>query len=135
MSDDIVSRLKSPEVFISIGGMTSLVAHEAADHIEAQAAEIARLRAERNAETSARMKAEGEFSTMQRRIARQRRVLTKLYQRRHDKNAALATARREGMEEAAQIVVNAKDAIPWGTVEMGCERIAAEIRAAAKEGK
>lgn len=45
MSDDLVSRLKSPEVFISIGGMTSLVAHEAADHIEAQAAEITRLRA------------------------------------------------------------------------------------------
>ena len=49
MSDDLVSRLKSPEVFISIGGMTSLVAHEAADRIETQAAEITRLRAEREA--------------------------------------------------------------------------------------
>jgi hypothetical protein len=31
---DIVDRLRSPEVFIDMGGMTSRVAHEAADEIE-----------------------------------------------------------------------------------------------------
>lgn len=38
---DIVDRLRSPEVFIDMGGMTSRVAHEAA-------AEIEWLRGERN---------------------------------------------------------------------------------------
>jgi hypothetical protein len=45
------------------------------------------LRAERNAERNARFKAEEEFSHMQRRIARQRRALAKLYKRRHDRKA------------------------------------------------
>jgi hypothetical protein len=49
--------------------------------------------------------------------------------------AALATARREGMEEAAQIAASMADLVPWGTVEMGCARIADAIRAAAREGK
>lgn len=34
MTDDIVARLRSPEVFIDTGGMFSPVAHEAADEIE-----------------------------------------------------------------------------------------------------
>ena len=50
---DIVDRLRSPEVFIDMGGMTSRVAHEAAAEIErlreavkTAADEIERLRAE-----------------------------------------------------------------------------------------
>ena len=35
MSDDLVKRLRSPEVFIDTGGMFSPVAHLAADRIEA----------------------------------------------------------------------------------------------------
>ena len=108
MSDDLVSRLKSPEVFISIGGMTSLVAHEAADHIEAQAAEITRLRAE------------------------------------------IATARREGMEEAAQIAESepelpglmpaefekhSRETLARAACIATKRGIVAAIRAAAKEGK
>jgi hypothetical protein len=50
------------------------------------AAERDALRAERNAERNARFKAEAEFSHMQRRIARLRRALAKLYKRRHDRN-------------------------------------------------
>ena len=34
MIDDIVARLRSPEVFIDTGGMFSPVAHEGADEIE-----------------------------------------------------------------------------------------------------
>ena len=34
MTDDIVARLRSPEVFIDTGGMFSPVAHEGADEIE-----------------------------------------------------------------------------------------------------
>lgn len=36
MTDDLVKRLRSPEVFIDTGGMFSPVANEAADRIEAQ---------------------------------------------------------------------------------------------------
>ena len=110
MSDDLLKRLRNTPNW-----MREEYAHykdglkvfdrapfEAAYALEAQAAEITRLRAERNAEISARFKAEGEFSTMQRRIARQRRALAKMYQRRHDKNAALATARRDALAEIKQ---------------------------------
>jgi hypothetical protein len=55
------------------------------------AAERDALRAERNAERNARFKAEAEFSHMQRRIARQRRALAKLYRKRHDKNGRLSS--------------------------------------------
>ena len=111
---------------------------------------IAKLRAERLAEISARMKAEGEFSTMQRRIARQRRALAKLYQRRHDKNAALATARREGMKEAAKIAESepelpgpmpaefekhSRETLARASCIATKRAIAAAIRAAAGEGK
>ena len=82
MSDDIVDRLQSPEVFISTGGMYSPVAHEAA-------AEITRLRAE------------------------------------------LATARREGMERAAQIAERVGRLYGAGVAET----VSDVIRAAAKEGK
>jgi len=34
MSDDLVKRLRSPEVFLMTSGMISPVAYEAADHIE-----------------------------------------------------------------------------------------------------
>jgi hypothetical protein len=34
MTDDLVKRLRSPEVFIDTGGMFSPVAHQAADRIE-----------------------------------------------------------------------------------------------------
>ena len=43
---DIVERLRSPEVFIDTGGMTSPVAHLAADEIERLRAECQRLAAE-----------------------------------------------------------------------------------------
>jgi hypothetical protein len=56
---------------------------------------LLRLAAERNAERNARFKAEAEFSHMQRRIARQRRALAKLYQRRHDRKAENARLRPE----------------------------------------
>ena len=36
MTDDLVKRLRSPEVFIDTGGMISPVAYQAADRIEAQ---------------------------------------------------------------------------------------------------
>jgi hypothetical protein len=51
------------------------------------AAERDTLRAERNAERNARFKSEAEFSHMQRRIARQRRALAKLYKKRRDRKA------------------------------------------------
>ena len=81
------------------------------NHIEE--VRLLRLAAERIAERDARFKAEAEFSHLQIRIARQRRALAKLYQRRNDKNtrlsgfltgmtAALATARKDALEEAAQ---------------------------------
>jgi hypothetical protein len=38
--DDLVRRLRSPEVFIDTGGMFSPVAHEAADEIERVCAEL-----------------------------------------------------------------------------------------------
>jgi hypothetical protein len=59
------------------------------------AAERDALRAERNAERNARFKAEAEFSHMQRRIARQRRALAKLYKRRHDRKAERDALRAE----------------------------------------
>jgi hypothetical protein len=55
-------------------------------------------RAERSAliaERSARIRAEAEFSHMQRRIARQRRALAKLYKRRHDRKAERDALRAE----------------------------------------
>ena len=103
MSDDLVKRLRTEPNWMREDYPQS----EAADALEAQSAEITRLRAERIAERSARIKAEGEFSTMQHRIARQRRALVKLYQRRHHRNAlinhliaALATARCNDMGDA-----------------------------------
>jgi hypothetical protein len=59
--------------------------------LRALAAERDALRAERNAERNARFKAEAEFSHMQRRIARQRRALAKLYRKRHDRNGRLSS--------------------------------------------
>ena len=83
-----------------------------ASTIRSLAAERDALRAERNAERNARFKSEAEFSHMQRRIARQRRALVKLYQRRQKNNAlitalmdVIATARKDGMEQAAQRLI------------------------------
>lgn len=82
---------------------------------------------------------------LERRIARQRRALAKLYKRRHDKNAALATARRKGVEEAAKIAAdfettayqhgNLPDDDPYECVAQAAREIAAAIRAAALEGE
>ena len=98
MSDDLVMRLRTSAVIDDV--------HDAADLIEAQAAEITRLR------------------------------------------AALTTARREGMEQAAKIADSC--AADWAKSAKGKyinskwdfqsrseagEEIAAAIRAAAKEGK
>ncbi len=74
-------------------------------------------------EMKARFKAEAEFSHMQRRIARQRRALAKLYQRRNDKNtrlsgfltgmtAAVATARKDALEEAARLARHYATIVP-----------------------
>ncbi len=81
------------------------------------------LAAERIAERDARFKAEAEFSHLQIRIARQRRALAKLYQRRNDKNtrlsgfltgmtAALATARKDALEEAARLARHYATIVP-----------------------
>jgi len=43
MSDDLVKRLRSPEVFIDTGGMFSPVAHLAADRIEQLEAALRKL--------------------------------------------------------------------------------------------
>ena len=63
------------------------------------------LAAERDAASLSYLKVHFEFHKMQRRIARQRRALAKLYQRRHHRNAlvrhlidSLATARRDAIE-------------------------------------
>ena len=92
--------------------MTQADAVRLAEAAQVASDELKRLRAERIAEISARFKAEGEFSTMQRRIARQRRALAKMYLFRHDRkleitrlSAELATARREGIKEAAQSLI------------------------------
>ena len=42
----------------------------------------------------------------ERRIARQRRALAKLYQRRHDKNAALTAAHNDALREVLQILAS-----------------------------
>ena len=131
-------------------------------HIETQAAEIARLGAACDAYfrqvSLTQIKHARHLPALERRIARQRRALAKLYERRHDKNAALATARREGMEEAAKrliekyqsMVIRPNTGEAWRICilqdlrEMAGEKInvitaadidAAAIRAAAKEEK
>jgi hypothetical protein len=43
MTDDLVKRLRSPEVFIDTGGMFSPVAHQAADRIEQLEAALRKL--------------------------------------------------------------------------------------------
>ena len=78
---------------------------------------------------------------LERRNARQRRVLAKLYQRRHDKNVALATARLEGIGEAVSQARARADF--WGSGNNKeakirhdeARKIAAAISAAAKEVK
>ena len=57
-------------------------------------------RSARIAERSARIRAEAEFSHMQRRIARQRRALAKLYQRRHDRKAERDYLEKTAMQAA-----------------------------------
>jgi hypothetical protein len=191
------------------------VAKEAPEH-DLTAATIRSLAAERDAASLSYLKVHFEFHKMPRRIARQRRALAKLYQRRHDKNEEIArvsplnpdrwrgaindaltnwmdsildnevpkdalrrliqheisaavdpavsqaaadlvaTARREGMEEAAQIAdatahanrveypkkwKDRPEGIPhdwsvaWETCAETAEEIAAAIRAAAGEVK
>jgi hypothetical protein len=101
-----------------------------ATHNAEQAAEITRLRALCDRQSTALslsgMRHGRILVGLERRNARQRRALAKLYQRRHDKNAALATARRDGMEKAAKIVINLSISTP--------SVIAAAIRAAALTG-
>ncbi len=84
-STEVAERLAATYV----SGARSIVATA----LRSLAAERDALRAERNAERSARFKAEVEFSHMQRRIARQRRALAKLYQRRHYRKAENARLR------------------------------------------
>jgi hypothetical protein len=67
MAAEMVNRPATAEVFRSL------------------AAERDALRAERNAEVGHRLKAEGALFNMERRIARQRRALAKLYAKRHDR--------------------------------------------------
>lgn len=105
MSDDIVTRLRT------CAGIDDV--HDAADLIEAQAAEITRLRALCDRQSTALslsgMRHGRILVGLERRNRRQRRALAKLYQRRHDKNAeitrlraALATARRDALAEIKQ---------------------------------
>jgi hypothetical protein len=58
-------------------------------------------------EMKARFKAEAEFSHMQRRIARQRRALAKLYAKRHDRNGRLTLAEVDARLAAALQAENA----------------------------
>ncbi len=74
--------------------------HKAAGALRSLAAERDALQAERNAERSARFKAEAEFSHMQRRIARQRRALAKLYRKRHDRKAERDHLEKTAMQAA-----------------------------------
>jgi hypothetical protein len=64
------------------------------------AAERDALRAERNAEVGHRLKAEGALFNMERRIARQRRVLAKLYGKRHDRKAERDYLEKTAMQAA-----------------------------------
>ena len=73
----------------------------AAAALRSLAAERDALRAERNAEVGHRLKAEGALFNMERRIARHRRVLAKLYRKRHDRNAENAQL-REATDAAAR---------------------------------
>jgi len=116
--------------------------------IAEQAAEIARLRAACDAYfktiSLSQMRHGRILVRLERRNARQRRALAKLYQRRHDKNSALATARREGMEKAAKIAADFETVFyqrtmpandPHECAARAAREIAAAIRSAAKEGK
>jgi hypothetical protein len=83
--------------------------HPFAAAIRSLAAERDALKVERdswitkyNTQVDYRIRAEAEFSHMQRRIARQRRALAKLYQRRHDRKAENARLR-----EALRLAIDA----------------------------
>jgi hypothetical protein len=126
-----------------VSGARSIVATA----LRSLAAERDTLRAERDAERNARFNSEAEFSHMQRRIARQRRALVKLYAKRHDRKAerdalraALKTARRNALEEAARVaedrynlwhMPHPDDAKPFEVCDdaSACRDIAAAIRA------
>ena len=93
--------------------------------IDAQAAEIARLRAFCNEQSRALdlsgMRHGRILVGLERRNARQRRALAKMYQRRHHRNAlinhliaALATARRDAMEELERHFREAAAGTPLG---------------------
>jgi cell division protein FtsB len=79
------------------------------------AAERDALRAERNAEVGHRLKAEGALFNMERRIARQRRALAKLYKRRHDRKAEVERPESgvsyETFVSAMRIVTTERDAL------------------------
>jgi hypothetical protein len=89
------------------------------------------LKAERNAERSARFKVEAEFSHMQRRIARQRRALAKLYRKRHDRKAerdhlektAMQAAQRHEAAMARADGLLAEYARLWAAIEMAIDCI------------
>lgn len=156
MSDDLVYDLEGMDLD-DIRDRPS----KAAALMESAAAEITRLRAACDdyfkTISLSQMRHGRILVGLERRNARQRRALAKLYQRRHDKNAALTTARREGMENAAKIAEGeAYEAYegryrtwPWWENKDGsqgnmsnenylvkhCDKIAAAIRAAAKERK
>lgn len=74
------------------------------------AAEIIRLRYDvvslRLARNDAESLAVDALEVAQCRIARQRRALSKLYQRRHEKNVSLATARNDTLREVLQILAS-----------------------------
>jgi septal ring factor EnvC (AmiA/AmiB activator) len=94
------------ERLVELGKVVPDGSRRIATAISTLAAERDALKAERNAERSARFKVEAEFSHTQRRIARQRRALAKLYQRRHDrkaKNARLRAALRELIYETTHL--------------------------------
>ena len=91
---------------------------DASNMLRALAAERDALRAERNAEVGHRLKAEGALFNMERRIARHRRVLAKLYAKRHDRKAerdylektALQAAQCHGRETLRADALQAENA-------------------------
>jgi hypothetical protein len=119
------------ERLVELGKVVPDGSRRIATAISTLAAERDALKAERNAERSARFKVEAEFSHMQRRIARQRRALAKLYGKRHDRKAerdhlektAMQAAQCHGRETLRADALRAENARLRNAIEMAIDCI------------
>jgi hypothetical protein len=93
MDDDIISRLREVPGQVAEDAIAEII--NLRDGLASAERERASWITRYNIQVDYRMMAEAEFSHMQRRIARQRRALTKLYQRRHDRKAERDALRAE----------------------------------------